>query len=100
MVVVLFFLSSRRLHTVCALVTGVQTCALPILSLQPLAPGVFANVRSVDRRSEVASIRSCAVQRAWAAVRAEIFMVGTSRGCGGGHRLDCISINGEFRKRD
>src|SRR3546814_21039154 len=27
---VLFFLSSRRLHTRCALVTGVQTCALPI----------------------------------------------------------------------
>src|SRR3546814_6916351 len=25
-----FFLSSRRLHTRCALVTGVQTCALPI----------------------------------------------------------------------
>src|SRR3546814_9320096 len=26
----LFFLSSRRRHTRCALVTGVQTCALPI----------------------------------------------------------------------
>src|SRR3546814_8006077 len=25
-----FFFSSRRLHTRCALVTGVQTCALPI----------------------------------------------------------------------
>src|SRR3546814_6294647 len=25
-----FFFSSRRLHTSCALVTGVQTCALPI----------------------------------------------------------------------
>src|SRR3546814_3989165 len=25
-----FFLSSRRRHTSCALVTGVQTCALPI----------------------------------------------------------------------
>src|SRR3546814_20375663 len=29
MVVVVFF-SSRRRHTICALVTGVQTCALPI----------------------------------------------------------------------
>src|SRR3546814_2666716 len=28
----LCFLSSRRRHTRCALVTGVQTCALPILS--------------------------------------------------------------------
>src|SRR3546814_1641316 len=30
-----FFFSSRRRHTRCALVTGVQTCALPI-SLCPL----------------------------------------------------------------
>src|SRR3546814_7417128 len=29
----LFFFSSRRRHTRCALVTGVQTCALPILLL-------------------------------------------------------------------
>src|SRR3546814_950629 len=29
----LFFFSSRRRHTRCALVTGVQTCALPILAL-------------------------------------------------------------------
>src|SRR3546814_7590581 len=28
--VVVFFFSSRRRHTRCALVTGVQTCALPI----------------------------------------------------------------------
>src|SRR3546814_18313950 len=28
---VCFFFSSRRRHTICALVTGVQTCALPIL---------------------------------------------------------------------
>src|SRR3546814_2436161 len=30
MEVVFFFFSSRRRHTRCALVTGVQTCALPI----------------------------------------------------------------------
>src|SRR3546814_7161226 len=30
--VFLFFFSSRRRHTRCALVTGVQTCALPILN--------------------------------------------------------------------
>src|SRR3546814_4410977 len=30
--VFLFFFSSRRRHTRCALVTGVQTCALPIWS--------------------------------------------------------------------
>src|SRR3546814_17373655 len=31
-VCVMLFVSSRRRHTRCALVTGVQTCALPILS--------------------------------------------------------------------
>src|SRR3546814_1060735 len=30
MMLVCFFFSSRRRHTRCALVTGVQTCALPI----------------------------------------------------------------------
>src|SRR3546814_3362054 len=29
-----FFFSSRRRHTICALVTGVQTCALPIWYLR------------------------------------------------------------------
>src|SRR3546814_8755730 len=32
-----FFFSSRRRHTRCALVTGVQTCALPICGARPLA---------------------------------------------------------------
>src|SRR3546814_9139415 len=32
MCIVFFFFSSRRRHTRCALVTGVQTCALPIFS--------------------------------------------------------------------
>src|SRR3546814_2786052 len=32
-VVGIFFFSSRRRHTRCALVTGVQTCALPILAI-------------------------------------------------------------------
>src|SRR3546814_7380390 len=34
----IFFFSSRRRHTRCALVTGVQTCALPILQGIPEAP--------------------------------------------------------------
>src|SRR3546814_9656924 len=37
-----FFFSSRRRHTRCALVTGVQTCALPILEL-----GSTAKVRTL-----------------------------------------------------
>src|SRR3546814_6104819 len=34
-VLLFFFFSSRRRHTRCALVTGVQTCALPISWLHP-----------------------------------------------------------------
>src|SRR3546814_16225587 len=37
LVAFLFFLSSRRRHTRCALVTGVQTCALPISVLRRVA---------------------------------------------------------------
>src|SRR3546814_6093720 len=33
-----FFFSSRRRHTRCALVTGVQTCALPISPWAPTLP--------------------------------------------------------------
>src|SRR3546814_17367948 len=33
-----FFFSSRRRHTRCALVTGVQTCALPISDSPPTVP--------------------------------------------------------------
>src|SRR3546814_8457060 len=40
----LFFFSSRRRHTRCALVTGVQTCALPIFAIA-MCP--------VDRLAEV-----------------------------------------------
>src|SRR3546814_1163677 len=34
-----FFFSSRRRHTRCALVTGVQTCALPISQAESLRRG-------------------------------------------------------------
>src|SRR3546814_6646630 len=42
---VFFFFSSRRRHTRCALVTGVQTCALPIFRQEAfLLDGGVANV--------------------------------------------------------
>src|SRR3546814_5507830 len=40
----MFFFSSRRRHTRCALVTGVQTCALPICSAAIVAAIVIALV--------------------------------------------------------
>src|SRR3546814_10776574 len=63
--VVFFFFSSRRRHTRCALVTGVQTCALPIFVLESfeneetaaLMNDLFVNVK-VDReeRPDIDSI--------------------------------------------
>src|SRR3546814_3606594 len=51
-----FFFSSRRRHTRCALVTGVQTCALPICRLDWVAePGARVakggQLARVDTRS-------------------------------------------------
>src|SRR3546814_6794953 len=37
----MFFFSSRRRHTRCSLVTGVQTCALPILAQADICLGIF-----------------------------------------------------------
>src|SRR3546814_10386889 len=43
--VTVFFFSSRRRHTRCALVTGVQTCALPICSDSQWGATVFLPFR-------------------------------------------------------
>src|SRR3546814_19061303 len=43
-----FFFSSRRRHTRCALVTGVQTCALPIFAIAIAAP-LFQTARDQGR---------------------------------------------------
>src|SRR3546814_14314820 len=50
-----FFFSSRRRHTRCALVTGVQTCALPIYHAgHRLAAGIA--VLAQQRRAAVAAV--------------------------------------------
>src|SRR3546814_4121679 len=48
-----FFFSSRRRHTRCALVTGVQTCALPLISIRRIPPCVerFGDIRQYSARS-------------------------------------------------
>src|SRR3546814_3239566 len=45
---IIFFFSSRRRHTRCALVTGVQTCALPILNGQRYGHGNPISESSAD----------------------------------------------------
>src|SRR3546814_8493277 len=48
----IFFFSSRRRHTSCALVTGVQTCALPILRAQQEALGHDCDILRSDNLAE------------------------------------------------
>src|SRR3546814_1041702 len=62
----LFFFSSRRRHTSCALVTGVQTCALPISrgrrsgrAACRAAAGPFRRRRSAACRRNAPRCRKC-----------------------------------------
>src|SRR3546814_8367752 len=45
----MFFFSSRRRHTRCSLVTGVQTCALPILAQADICLGIFGGGGKASR---------------------------------------------------
>src|SRR3546814_9192713 len=47
-VFLLFFFSSRRRHTRCALVTGVQTCALPISPLHSLRMAALSSTAASE----------------------------------------------------
>src|SRR3546814_13206691 len=61
-----FFFSSRRRHTRCALVTGVQTCALPIYALVA-PPPAERRLRRADHRLHARSVRALAAAAALAA---------------------------------
>src|SRR3546814_2845256 len=52
--IVVFFFSSRRRHTRCALVTGVQTCALPIFPRGAQRGVVRAIAKAHDPSPELA----------------------------------------------
>src|SRR3546814_7690434 len=61
-----FFFSSRRRHTRCALVTGVQTCALPISGRQPVGPrkgGCRPAAFTSDGHNGLRSLEAGAAQR-------------------------------------
>src|SRR3546814_8309926 len=53
-----FFFSSRRRHTRCALVTGVQTCALPIFKASRIASD---RAKSLSARAPRRSARRSAI---------------------------------------
>src|SRR3546814_3426014 len=57
LVAVVFFFSSRRRHTRCALVTGVQTCALPIFQGEKIAVLKFHRARIFIGHAEIGELR-------------------------------------------
>src|SRR3546814_5597092 len=75
MVCFVFFFSSRRRHTRCALVTGVQTCALPIY--RSVNRMLYVHIIERDL-SEAAAERCSQVMFAWA--EAQACEVGAARG--------------------
>src|SRR3546814_5515303 len=58
-----FFFSSRRRHTRCALVTGVQTCALPILVAGSIARKVSSRVTARAPIRKLPSMKSFSILR-------------------------------------
>src|SRR3546814_1983875 len=68
-----FFFPSRRRHTRCALVTGVQTCALPILIILPIGSARLSRLYIAAPRCQTASAafpgdRLCSPCSPWTAV--------------------------------
>src|SRR3546814_8677822 len=70
-----FFFSSRRRHTRCALVTGVQTCALPIYIEFDLAAGLEGRVPFVSEKAGANMLVDCKLERR-------------------GERCDCLNADG------
>src|SRR3546814_9997966 len=57
-----FFFSSRRRHTRCALVTGVQTCALPISASRPFTAFTCLKAAARVLRTSSVCFRSAAAR--------------------------------------
>src|SRR3546814_5327009 len=71
-----FCFSSRRRHTMCALVTGVQTCALPIFARIIIAsrlPGDWASIAFAAVSASLTWTRAAALSRAKKAASASVW---------------------------
>src|SRR3546814_4080836 len=104
-VFVLFFFSSRRRHTRCALVTGVQTCALPILvvvdyDLLPAAADCRAAVGpgAATVHADLPDNLGAALTVAYGAVddafrdAPHVFRESLFQHRGGGHSMECRGV--------
>src|SRR3546814_4337515 len=114
--VTVFFFSSRRRHTRCALVTGVQTCALPISSSARTTHARTTPGMSADKRADTAADASgqeyiMAViakkkpeaRRDAAATRARILHAATEEFADKGYdgaRVDEIAKQSDVNKKD
>src|SRR3546814_7415631 len=65
----MFFFSSRRRHTRCALVTGVQTCALPISKVRGILVIMTDQTRRLLLPEQQRLLQTCAAQIALALER-------------------------------
>src|SRR3546814_14129345 len=94
-----FFFSSRRRHTRCALVTGVQTCALPIYRpsfdlkepTDRAALGNFIVKAAQDLKSPLHFLRHAAIAERWQQHRAN-FWDRTGRQQGAHERINCDGL--------
>src|SRR3546814_2244956 len=66
-----FFFSSRRRHTRCALVTGVQTCALPTCRFAFCSATRLFEEASAARRPAIHYLRQCSTMRQQVLARIE-----------------------------
>src|SRR3546814_15706226 len=83
--ILFFFFSSRRRHTRCALVTGVQTCALPILP----APAVAQ--RDGDRALGVLLADDVLVERGDDGLGGELVVHSSLKGKGVVRHIGCAA---------
>src|SRR3546814_5785448 len=60
-----FFFSSRRRHTSCALVTGVQTCALPIYMVSTIDVGDAKDLHPKNKKPVGERLAAVALNRAY-----------------------------------
>src|SRR3546814_10886974 len=67
-----FFFSSRRRHTRCALVTGVQTCALPICAIVGMADDAGEILLTFELSADVHSSHRQVVELGFGLVVGEI----------------------------
>src|SRR3546814_1301018 len=87
-----FFFSSRRRHTRCALVTGVQTCALPIWIIEPRVLGAGYNSIQ-DLLDGSLALKAMLLLLA---VKAVVWLVALGSGTSGGILAPLLIIGGAF----